>query len=424
LNSTFAALKYRNYRLWFSGQLVSVIGTWMQSTAQQYLVYDLTNSTRLLGLVTFASGLPAIILTPFTGVIADRIPRRTLLIITQSFMLVLAFILAILNFTNVVQYWHIIILAFLLGVANAFDAPARQSFAIELVDDRKDMTNAIALNAAMFNMATVVGPAASGMIYFLVGPALCFTINGISFIAVIIALLMMKLRPFVPHPSEGNVFKEISTGFKYVLSRNIILWLIISLGVVSLIGFGVSSQSPAWAKGVLFGDERTNGWMMTFRGVGSLVGALLVASVGKRKMRGRLWTIGSFILPASLGLMAIIPLLNISKSSMVAGTMVMVAIMGGAMMLIANTSNAMIQSDVPDHLRGRVMGIYTLIFMGAMPIGSLIIGNVAPFITLPITVGVFAVMLLLYSVSVLIFNPRIRHMDQHIKTDEQLALDK
>jgi MFS family permease len=396
----------------------------MQSTAQQYLVYDLTNSTLMLGLVTFASGLPSIVLAPFTGVIADRIPRRTLMVITQSVMLVLAFILAILKFTNVVQYWHIIILAFLLGIANAFDAPARQSFAIELVDDRKDMANAIALNSAMFNMATIVGPAASGMIYFLVGPAWCFTINGISFIAVIVALLMMKLRPFVPHQSEGNVFKEMSTGFKYVFSHNIVMWLIITLGIISLIGFGVSSQSPAWAKGVLGGDERTNGWMMTFRGAGSLVGALLVAAVVRRKLRGRLLTIGSFLLPVSLGLLAMLPFLHITSAWMVAGTMFLVALMGAALMLIANTANAFIQSDVPDHLRGRVMGIYTLIFMGGMPLGSLLIGNVAPFLTLPITVGLLAAILLLYSLGMLIFNPRIRQMDKHLQPDAETTVDK
>jgi len=215
-NETFAALRFRNYRLWFAGQLVSLVGTWMQSTAQQYLIYDLTNSTFLLGLVTFVSGLPTLLFSPFTGAIADRIPRRKLLVIAQTAMMILAFILAVLKFTGVVQYWHILILAFLLGVANAFDAPARQSLPAELVEDRRYMTNAIALNSAMFNLAVVVGPAASGMIYFLVGPAWCFMINGFSFIAVIIALLLMHPPHFEPARSEGSLFKDVSTGFKYV----------------------------------------------------------------------------------------------------------------------------------------------------------------------------------------------------------------
>lgn len=392
----------------------------MQTTAQQYLVYDLTNSTVLLGAVAFLSGLPTIILTPFTGFVADRIPRRTLLLITQSFMMVLAFILAILKFTGVVQYWHILVLAFLLGTANAFDAPARQAMAVELVDDRRDLTNAIALNSAMFNMATIVGPAVSGLVYYLVGPAWCFTINGLSFIAVIIALGLMRLKRLQPARSEGNMIKDIGIGFKYVFSHPIIIWLMISLGVISLIGFGVSNQAPAWAKGVLGGDERTNGWMLTFRGIGSLIGALIVASVGKRKLRGKLWSAGSFILPVSLGIMAVIPLLHVSNSIMVASTMIMIGFMGGGLMLMANTSNAMIQSDVSDALRGRVMGIYTLIFFGGMPLGSLLLGYMAPVMTLPVAVGVFAGIMLLFSLFIFIFKPRIRNMDLHIRTDDQL----
>lgn len=424
LNGIFAALKHRNYRLWFYGQLVSLIGTWMQTTAQQYLIYELTNSTILLGAVAFLSGLPAIILTPFTGIIADRIPRRTLLIITQSFMMLLAFVLALLKFTGVVKYQHILILAFFLGVANAFDAPARQSIVVDLVDDRRDLTNAIALNSAMFNMATIVGPAVSGFVYYLVGPAWCFTVNGLSFIAVIVALFLMRLRTFVPAKSEGNVVKDISIGFKYVFSHPIITWLMISLGVISLIGFGIANQAPAWANGVLGGDERTNGWMLTFRGIGSLIGAILVASVGKRKMRGKLWSAGSFLLPISLGLMAIVAMLHVSNALMVASTMIMIGVMGGGMMLMANTSNAMIQSDVSDQLRGRVMGIYTLIFFGGMPIGSLLLGYLAPVLTLPVAVGLFAAIMLVFSLFILIFKPRIRNMDLHIKTDDQELPEK
>lgn len=424
IGNTFAALKYRNYRLWFCGQLVSLIGTWMQSTAQQYLVYDLTNSTLLLGLLTFVSGIPYFIFTPFTGAIADRISRRTLLLITQASMLILAFALAILKFTGVVQYWHILILAFLLGVANAFDAPARQSFAIELVDQRKDMINAIALNSAMFNMSTIVGPAASGMIYFLVGPAWCFMINGFSFIAVIICLLLMRLRPFEPCQSEGNIFKDISTGIKYVFSHNVVMWLIITMGMISLVGYGFSSHSPAWAKGVLGGDERTNGWMLTFRGIGSLIGALLVASISSWKVRIKLWKIGNYLLPISLILLAILPMLPVTNTAMVAGTMLLIAFTGCGLILIGNTSNAMVQSDVPDQLRGRVMGIFMLIFSGGLPIGSLLIGNVAPFLTLPVTLGVLAAALLLFVILLRIFNPRIRNMEKAIKEDEQLALDQ
>ena len=196
LKRTFTALRYRNYRLWFIGQLASLIGTWMQTTAQAFLVFQLTNSPAYLGLVGFASGVPSLIFMMYGGVIADRMPRRNLLIVTQSSMMVLAFILAALTFTGWVQPWHIIVLSLLLGTANAFDTPARQSFVSELVE-REDLGNAIALNSTMFQGAMAVGPAVAGITYAVLGPAMCFAINGISFLAVIAALLMMRVKPTV-----------------------------------------------------------------------------------------------------------------------------------------------------------------------------------------------------------------------------------
>ena len=195
---TFIALKYPNYRLWFGGQLISLVGTWMQATAQGYLVYTLTGSAKWLGLVGFAAGVPSWLFTLYGGVIADRIPRRTLLLITQTVMMILAFILTGLVYWNIVQPWQIVLLAFLLGIANAFDAPARQSFVVELVD-RPDLTNAIAINSTMFNLATVVGPAVAGLTYAAFGAAMCFAINGLSFLGVIIALLLMKLKSQPPN---------------------------------------------------------------------------------------------------------------------------------------------------------------------------------------------------------------------------------
>jgi MFS family permease len=191
---TFAALQYPNYRLWFIGQMISLVGTWMQGTAQGYLVYELTRSPAYLGYVGFAAGVPSWLFMLYGGVIADRMSRRTLLVITQTCMMLLAFLLAGLTFTGRVQPWHIIVLAFLLGTANAFDAPARQAFVLEMVD-RQHLTNAIALNSTMFNLGTAIGPAMAGITYSLFGPAWCFTINAFSFLAVIAALLLMKLKP-------------------------------------------------------------------------------------------------------------------------------------------------------------------------------------------------------------------------------------
>ncbi len=411
IKETFSALQYRNYRLWFYGQLVSLVGTWMQTTAQQYLIYDLSNSTVLLGLVTFISGVPSILFAAFGGVIADRISRRTLMLITQTVMLLLAFILAILVFTHTVQIWHIIVLAALLGIANAFDAPARQSFPMDLVEDKRDLTNAIALNATMFNMAVVFGPAVSGMVYFLFGPGWCFTINGISFIAVIVALLLMKIKIPERKPSKVNMFREIGDGIRFVTSKPELLWLIIFVGVVSFFGFGFISQSPAWAKGVLLGDERINGWMLTMRGVGSLFGALLVAALGRRRMQGRLWASGSIILPVCMILFAIIPWLPVSNAMMILLTMVMLVITGAGLMLVTNTTNAMVQTRTPEHLRGRVMGIYVVIFQGGMPIGSLLVGGLAAVIGLPGAILIGGGLMVVFVAGIWIFRSEIRKLE-------------
>jgi len=205
---TFAALKYPNYRLWFWGQMVSLFGTWMQSTAQGFLVFQLTHSPAYLGYVGFAAGLPSWLFMLYAGVIADRMSRRTLLVITQTCMMVLAFIIAGLTFLGLVQPWHILVLALILGVANAFDAPARMAFVLEMVE-REDLTNAIALNSAMFNSALVVGPAVAGITYAAFGPAWCFTINGFSFIAVIAALLAMRLRPQVVARRRASALTDL-----------------------------------------------------------------------------------------------------------------------------------------------------------------------------------------------------------------------
>ena len=411
IKDTFSALQYRNYRLWFYGQLVSLVGTWMQTTAQQYLIYDLSNSTVLLGLVTFISGVPTILFSAFGGVVADRISRRTLMIITQTAMLLLAFILAVLVFTHTVQIWHILVLAALLGIANAFDAPARQAFASDLIEDQADLTNAIALNATMFNLAVVFGPAVSGMVYFLFGPAWCFTINGISFIAVIIALLMMKIKKTERKPVRVNMFKEIGDGIRFVRSKPDILWLILFVGVVSFFGFGFISQSPAWAKGVLLGDERINGWMLTMRGVGSLVGALIVAALGRRRLQGKLWAIGSIILPVCMILFAIIPWLPVANSMMVLLTMTMLVITGLGLMLVTNTTNAMVQTRTPDHFRGRVMGIYVVIFQGGMPIGSLLVGAIAAVIGLPLAILIGAGMMAVFVIVIWLFRGEVRKLE-------------
>jgi len=402
LQETFAALKYYNYRLWFSGQVVSLVGTWMQSTAQGYLIYQLTGSPAYLGLVGFMGGLPAWLFTLFGGVVADRISRRNMMVITQTAMLVLAFILAGLTFTNVIQPWHIIVLAFLLGVANAFDAPARVAFVNELVS-REDMTNAIALNSTMFNLAAVVGPSVAGLTYAALGPAWCFTLNGISFIAVIVALLFMRIKPIVQPSSRPTVLADLKEGLRYVFSHSLILSLIGSIGLVSIFGIGMLTLLPAWATDILHGDVTTNGWLVSARGFGSLVSALMLAYLGSRKNRGKLWMVGAFAMPLMLFIFAWIRWLPLALVALIG--------VGWSFMMIMNNSNAMMQSQVPDHLRGRVMSVYTLVFFGSMPLGALFAGTFAQKFGEPLTVMLGAALLMVLAIAAWIFLPGIRRQD-------------
>ena len=402
LQATFAAMKHYNYRLWFYGQMVSLMGTWMQSTAQGYLIYQLTGSPAYLGLVGFVGGVPALLFTLFGGVIADRISRRNMMVITQSLMLVLAFILAALTFTNIVQPWHIVVLAFLLGVANAFDAPARIAFVTELVS-REDMTNAIALNSTMFNIATVVGPSVAGLTYAAFGPAWCFTLNGISFIAVIVALLLMRIKPVVQPSRRATVLADLTEGLRYVFTHSLILSLIGSIGLVSIFGVGMMTLLPAWATDILHGDVTTNGWLVSARGFGSLVSALMLAYLGSRRYRGKLWTVGAFVMPVMLFIFALIRWLPLA--------LVMLAGVGWSFMMVMNNSNALMQSHVPDHLRGRVMSVYTLVFFGAMPLGSLFAGAFAQRFNEPLTVMLSAAVLMVMAIAAWIFLPMIRRQE-------------
>lgn len=399
LRKTFAALQYPNYRLWFSGQLISIIGSWMQSTAQGFLVYQLTGSAAYLGYVSFASGIPSWLFMLYGGVIADRLSKRTLMVITQTIMMVLAFVLAGLVLSGLIQPWHIVLLAFLLGIANAFDAPARQAFTVELVE-RKDLTNAIAMNATLFNSGAVVGPAVAGIVYAWVGPTWCFAINGVSFLAVIAALLMMNLPPLVKQTVQTSAFKQLKEGLSFAVSNRTILTLIMTVGVVSTFGMGLVTLLPAWSVDVLNGDVRTNGALQSARGLGALAGALMIATVSHLNIRGKLVTFGTFFMPVMFILFSITRWLPMS--------MILLLGAGWGTMMIINSCNALVQSQVPDHLRGRIMGFYTLIFMGSMPIGALLAGTAAELTNAPITVLLFPLMILGFALFLFLRRPEIR----------------
>jgi MFS family permease len=399
LPAVFAAFRHPNFRLWFFGQLISVIGTWMQSTAQGYLVYELTESPAYLGYVGFALGAPSWLFTLYGGVIADRISRRRLLLITQTGMMLLAFILGFLVFTNSVQPWHILLLAFLLGVGFAFDNPARQAFVVEMVG-QEDLRNAIALNSATWNSGLVIGPAIGSLVYALVGPGWCFVINGITFLSVIGALLMMKMKPFVPVPRSKSVLSDIRDGLRYVRSESMIILLMLSMAVTSLFGLGYVTLLPAWAVNVLDGDVRTNGFLLSARGAGALIGALILASTGNRRNTGKMWTWGSFIFPVALLIFSMARWLPLSFALLTCA--------GWGFIVLVNASNAMLQARVPDDLRGRVMSVFSLMLIGGLPLSSLMVGTMAGIIGEPTTLFLCGLVLLFFAVYIWLFQPTLR----------------
>jgi MFS family permease len=403
IKQTFIALRHRNYRLWFMGQLVSLVGTWMQTTAQGYLIYQLTNSPIWLGYVTFASGIPSWIFMLYAGVLSDKFSRRTMLVITQAAMMLLAFILAALVFTKTVLPWHIVVLSLMLGIANAFDAPARMAFTVELVDDRADLNNAIALNATMFNAATSVGPAVGGLAYAVFGPGWCFTLNGLSFIAIIIGLVMMHITPLPPIKIKTTAMNDLKEGFKYVRENRVVRTIIINIGIIGMFGFSLVALMPAWAVSVLKGDVTTNGLLLSARGVGALGGALTVAALVRFNVKGKLWTLGGLVMPGFLLLFAWVRPLPLS--------LITLLFFGWTFMLTTNTSNALVQNLVPDALRGRVMSIYTLIFFGTTPLGSLLLGWLANTISLPLLVGICACLMMIPALYIWFLVPEIRKLD-------------
>jgi len=404
LNSSsnpFAAFRHYNYRLWFFGQLISLIGSWMQNTAQGYLIFSLTGSQAYLGLVGFVSGIPSWVFMLYGGLIADRIPRRTMLIITQCIMMVLAFVLAGLVFLDIVQPWHILVLSFLLGVANAFDTPARMSLVADLVS-REDMSNAIAYNSIIFNAGLIAGPAIGGMIYALTGPGWCFTINGASFIAVIIALTMMRVATLPAPASKPSALSAIKEGLNYLREDRLALTLTISTFFLNIFGFGLLVLFPAWAVNVLKGDVTTYGALNSARGVGALFAGLLLALTSTRGLRGKQWTVGSLLVPIAICIFALSANLSLSLA--------LIAVLGFAMLIILNNNNAMVQSRVPDQLRGRVMSIYSLMFMGGGPIGSLLAGSIAEVTSAQTTAFIFAGALAIFAAVIWFFLPGVRAM--------------
>ena len=372
------ALRHRNFQLFFAGQLISLVGTWMQTVAQSWLVYRMTNSALLLGTVGFASQIPVFIMAPVGGIVADRHNRQRVVISTQTASMILAGILSALTLSGRVQVWHIMVLAAGLGVVNAFDIPARQAFLIDMVG-REDLINAIALNSSMFNGARIIGPAVAGILVASIGEGWCFFANAVSYIAVIIGLMMMRIMKPANLAKEGSPLQHIKEGFGFAKNTGPIRAILLLLGLVSFVGMPYAVLMPVFADKILHGGARGLGILMCSTGVGALLGAAsLAARVGLRGL-GRLIGICS----AGFG----VSLVLFSFSKIFWLSMLLLVPVGFFMMVQMASSNTLIQSMVPDHLRGRVLSVYMMMFMGMAPFGALFAGAVAHRIGAPWTVA-------------------------------------
>ncbi len=402
LPRTFSALRHRNYRLFFIGQLISLIGTWMQNVAQAWLVYAITNSPLYLGIVSFASSIPVLTLILGAGVFIDRVPKRTLLILTQSASMALAFILAADVIVGWVQAWHIVILSFLLGAVNAFDAPARQAFVVEMVDEREDLMNAIALNSAIFNAARIIGPTLAGIALAAVGAAWCFLLNGVSFIAVIIGLWMMRVPPFVAAKRTESPVKQLREGLHYIWHHQTVRTIISLAAVANLFAFGYSSLMPAFAQDVLNSGPTGLGLLSAAVGVGALGGALMVASLGNFNRKGQLLTFGNLFFPTMV--------LLFSASRWLPISMLILMGVGLGFMIQNATANTLVQTSVPDELRGRVMSVYMMVFGGFFPLGALMAGAIAERTSIPMGAAVGGGIALAYGLFLFWRAPFIRRL--------------
>jgi len=412
LSATLRALRHRNFQLFFAGQLISLIGTWMQTLAQSWLVYRLTGSSLLLGAVGFASQFPVFLVAPLGGIVADRHNRQKVVIGTQTVSMILAFVLAALTLTGTVQVWHIFVLAACLGVVNAFDIPGRQAFLVDMVG-KEDLMNAIALNSSMFNGARIIGPAIAGILVARIGEGWCFFLNAVSYIAVIAGLFMMR----VPAPSfvrpGASPMAHIIEGFRFVRRTAPIRAILLLLGLVSLVAMPYVVLMPIFADMILHGGARGLGILMGATGVGALLGALTLAA------RTGVYGLGRWVAVSCAGFGISLILFSLSRNFWLSAGLLLPV--GFCMMLQMSSSNTLIQAMVPDHLRGRIMAVYSMMFMGMAPFGAFFAGALADRLGAPITVAMGAVAAVggaaLFGVSL----PKIRVEARHLIVAQAMA---
>ena len=381
----FRAMQHRNFQLFIAGQLISLIGTWMQTTAQLWLVYKLTGSAALLGVFGFASQVPMLFLSSLGGYVGDRYDRQRGVIATQTVSMILAFVLAGLTLTNLIREWELIVIAFLVGVVNAFDVPIRQAFFVQMVG-KKDLPNAIALNSSIFNGARVVGPAIAGFAIAWVGEGWCFFLNGLSFVAVIVALLLMRIERVEMKPTTESPLKSFMQGFHFAMSDRPVRSALLLLSVLSIFGLQYSVFMPIYAQDILKGNARTLGFLMSSAGVGAVLGALHFAARKHYKGLARwiAWTSST----------CAVCLILFSQARIYWECVVVLFVVGFAATSQMAATNTLIQNRVPDELRSRVMAVYATMFMGVQPIGALIAGGIAKHFGAPLTLTVFGSLML------------------------------
>ncbi|MCC6897194.1 MAG: MFS transporter [Anaerolineae bacterium] len=397
----FSAFQFPNFRLYFIGQTISISGSWMQIVAQGWLVFELTKNELWLGLVACAAGLPSLILSPLAGVLVERIHTRKLLLITQTMQMFLALALALLTFSNTVQVWHIMVLAFLLGITNAIDAPSRQAIVADLVD-REHLPSGIAMNSIIFNLSRVIGPVIGGILLTKVGPAWCFLINGLSFIAVLFTLYKMQvaIRPrtlmaFAP-------IKQLKEGLQFARKHHTIAPLLLLAVAAALFTNNISTLLPAFADTVLHSPKEAYADITTAIGVGAVIAGLIMNLMGKWLGRGRV--VGLMVIFVTISAFAF------STTATETPAIIFAGLYGFGIILQFVTVNTLIQSEVPDAFRGRVLSLYTLSWFGIAPFGALLMGGVASVIGTPTTIGLTAVLGGMMSIFVLLRWPAARQL--------------
>lgn len=366
----FRALKSKNFKLFFIGQIVSLLGTFIQQIALGWLIYSLTNSAVYLGVIGFAGQIPALILTPIAGVYADRMNRRKVLIAAQTVAMFMALLMALLYFTGLIQVWHIIVIAIINGMAMAFDTPFRHAFLLEMVGDRELLQNAIALNSTLINSARFIGPMIGGFIIALVGEGYCFLINGLSFLAVIIAFMSMKVTPVNKGKTHDSIIKELIEGFQYSYSFKPIKYLLLLVITTGFFGLSYQVFLPVFARDVLHGNSQMLGFLTGTMGAGALTGAFYLAS------RKGILGIPRMILIAAITFS--VGLMGFSLSEDPAISLVMMYFVGFGMIVQFASANTLIQTIVDEDKRGRVVALYGMSFMGITPLGSLLLGTITP----------------------------------------------